>query len=451
MSLPNTGLVKLLATALAVLGLAAMSVSAGAHGDDPDDGKSKSALMGKELSELDRAATAPMGPAKCIDGMAAIFPCKNVDLASFVPLELLGGGTGNDVWGWTDPKTGREYAIMGTANGTAFVDVTVPEDPVVVGQLPTQSPYTLPLWRDIKVYDNHAFVVSEHDDHGMQVFDLTKLRDHAGLPMLLTPDAVYGKFSNAHNVAINPETGFAYAVGSDTCSGGLHMVDIREPKKPEFAGCFSDDGYTHDVECVVYHGRDGRFRGSEICFASNEDTVSIIDVSDKTNPVMLSRTGYNSAAYTHQGSLTPDHRWFLFGDELDESKGKVSKTTTYIMRLDRLTEPSSPQGFEHQTPAIDHNLYIDECHVTASNYLAGVRILSYDKQSLRENRLDEVAFFDVFPASDTTEYGGTWSNYTFDSGTVIASTIESGLFVLRPQLEGLASAKTCSDGDADEE
>ncbi len=435
MMLPNARLPRLVATVLAVVGLAATSVPAGAHGGDPADGKSKSALMGKDLSELDRAATAPMGPAECVDGMAAIFPCKNVDLAGFVPLEQLGGGTGNDIWGWTDPVTGHEYAIMGTSNGTAFVDVTDPQNPVVKGQMPTQSPLLLPLWRDIKVYKDHAFVVSEHDNHGMQVFDLNRLRGHTGPPALLTPDAVYDKFSNAHNIAINTDTGYAYAVGSNTCAGGLHMIDIREPKDPRFAGCFSQDGYTHDVECVVYHGPDGRFHGREICFASNEDTVSIIDVTDKDNPQMLSRTGYDSAAYTHQGSLTPDHRWFLFGDELDESEGTVRNTTTYIMEADRLTDPDTPGGFQHQTPAIDHNLYIDGGHVTASNYLAGVRILSYDKRSLRDNRLNEVAFFDVFPASDTTEYGGTWSNYTFDSGTVIASTIDSGLFVLRPQLD----------------
>lgn len=329
---------------------------------------------------------------------------------------------------------------MGTSNGTAFVDVTDPRNPVIKGQMPTQSPLLLPLWRDVKVYKNHAFVVSEHDNHGMQVFDLTRLRGQTAAPVLFTPDTVYNRFSNAHNVSINTDTGYAYAVGTNTCRGGLHMVDIRSPQNPAFAGCFSQDGYTHDVQCVVYDGPDARFRGHEICFASNEDTVTIVDVSDKDNPRMLSRTGYGSSAYTHQGSLTPDQGWFLFGDELDESSGEVSRTTTYIMKVGRLTDPGAPRAFQHQTPAIDHNLYIERGYVTESNYLAGVRILEYDRRSLRQARLNEVAFFDVFPASDTTQYGGTWSNYTFGSGTVIASTIDSGLFVLRPQLNEASGA-----------
>ncbi len=423
---------------VAVLALAIPGTASGAvaqdSGGDPPDGKG-AFLSGEELGELPGAATSSLGPAECSDGMAGPFPCENVDLESVVSLAELGGGNGNDIWGWTDPQTGREYALMGTSNGTAFVDVSEPQDPVVVGQLPTQSVAGFPLWRDIKVFDDHAFVVSEHDDHGMQVFDLTRLRD-ARTPTVFTPDAVYEEFESAHNVAVNPDSGFAYAVGTETCDGGLHMVDIGDPQDPSFAGCFSEDGYTHDVQCVNYHGQDGRFHGHEICFAANEDTVTIVDVTDKANPTMLSRTTYPTAAYTHQGWLTPDHRWFLFNDEADETSGTVETTTTYIMRIKKLTEPAKPVPYAHETPSIDHNLYLDQQHVYESNYTAGLRILDYTKQSLKAGELDEVGFFDVFPANDEPQFLGTWSNYPFfDSGIVVVSSIDSGLFVLRPQIE----------------
>ena len=29
----------------------------------------------------------------------------------------------NDIWGWTDPQTNREYAIVGMSNGTSFVEI----------------------------------------------------------------------------------------------------------------------------------------------------------------------------------------------------------------------------------------------------------------------------------------------------------------------------------------
>ena len=57
--------------------------------------------------------------------------------------------------------------------GAAFVDVTDPTHPVYLGNLPTQTGNS--LWRDIKVYRNYAFIVSEASGHGMQVFDLTQL------------------------------------------------------------------------------------------------------------------------------------------------------------------------------------------------------------------------------------------------------------------------------------
>ena len=40
---------------------------------------------------------------------------------------------GNDVWGWTDPLNGDEYAIIGLTGGTSFVRVTDPANPVTVG------------------------------------------------------------------------------------------------------------------------------------------------------------------------------------------------------------------------------------------------------------------------------------------------------------------------------
>ncbi len=419
--------------ALSLLALAALP--AAAHGTgDPDDGKAKSDLTVEDLQALPTSDLEAMGPAECQDGTAAIFPCKNVDLASFVPLEELGGVNGSDIWGWEDPKTGHEYAIMTTGEGTAFVDVTEPTDPVVVGVLPTDDAGAFLLWRDVKVYANHAFVVSEIGNHGMQVFDLTRLRDVLVTPAVFTADAVYEEFGYAHNVAINTDTGFAYAVGTKTCNGGLHMVNIQNPTSPVFAGCAGADGYVHDVQCVVYSGQDGRFRGSEICFGSNTDTVTIYDVTDKDNPVVLSKTGYPTAGYTHQGSLTPDHRWFLFGDELDESRGTVENTATYIMRLEKLDQPAQVVPFLHQTQTIDHNLYIHGQYVYEANYNEGLQILTYDRKSLRDGQLNRVAFFDVVPGVDIEEYAGAWSNYKFDSGTTVVSGIESGLFVLLPDL-----------------
>jgi choice-of-anchor B domain-containing protein len=376
--------------------------------------------------------TDPLFDVSCKGGFAGPFPCKGVDLKAFFPLSSIGGGEGNDIWGWTDPQTGRAYALMGKTSGMAIVDITVPDSPVYLGDLPSHQPAEtiFNVWRDVKVYKDHAFVVAEEPLHGLQVFDLTRLRDVTE-SRTWTEDAHYPLFGGAHNVAINEETGFAYAVGSNTCSGGPHMVDIRDPKNPSFAGCVAEDGYTHDTQCVVYRGPDTRFTGREICFSSNEDTLTIVDVTDKASPVQLSRTPYDGAAYTHQGWLTEDQRHFLLGDELDEVEQGVN-TTTYIFDVSSLTAPVVRGAHRASTEAIDHNLYVKGSRVYQANYRAGLRIL--DLSRVASGKLREVAFFDIYPADNRAEFNGAWSNYPFfGSGVVVVSGIEQGLFVLQPR------------------
>lgn len=371
---------------------------------------------------------------ECADGRAGAFPCNNVDLLSFIPLSEFDAESGNDVWGWTDPRTGKEYALMGLSNGTGFVDISSPTRPVNLGKLPTQTEPS--DWRDIKVYDNHAFIVSEAAGHGLQVFDLTRLRGLAGPPQTFSPDAVYSGFSNSHNIGINEDTGFAYAVGTNTCSGGPHVVNIRDPKAPTFGGCVSGDGYTHDTQVVVYNGPDQRFVGREIAFNSNEDTLTIFDVTDKANPVQLARIPYIGFAYTHQGWLTPDQRYFVLGDELDEFLYQHD-TRTYVFDLRSLTTPVQTalgvRNYTARTDAIDHNLYIKGEHIYQANYRAGLRVL--DARNVAQADLREVAFFDIYPEDDATEFNGAWSNYPyFSDDVVVVSGIEQGLFVLRPRL-----------------
>ena len=153
------------------------------------------------------------GPDSCSGGMAGDFACSGISLRKRVPNDAMGGGDGNDIWGWVDAQTDNEYALMGLTNGTAFVDVTDPDNPVFLGHLATNT--TEAAWRDIKVYLDHAFIVADGAGaHGMQVFNLTRLRT-AVPPESFMADAIYDGFENAHNLAINEATGYAYAVGTN--------------------------------------------------------------------------------------------------------------------------------------------------------------------------------------------------------------------------------------------
>ncbi len=391
-------------------------------------------------------ASPSLAQSPCLCGVAeydgVFYPCDNVDLLSAMGVNQVGSGEMNDIWGWTDPLDGKEYVILGRTNGTAFIDISDPLNPVYLANVNTETSSS--LWRDIKVYNNHAFIVSEAGGHGMQVFDLTRLRNITNPPVTLLRDAWYSGFGNAHNIVINEESGRAYGVGTNTASGGLHIMDISNPLNPTLLGFFSEDGYTHDAQVVNYIGPDGQYAGNEIAFACNENTVTIVDVTDPSDATMIAAEGYITSAYTHQGWLTEDHRYFVVGDELDE-QGSGINTRTYFFNVEDLNNPFLEYTYVGSNAAIDHNLYIKDGIAYQSNYRAGLRLLDVNNPTNPQ----EVGFIDIYPSSNSAAFNGTWSNYPyFASGVVAVSHIEEGLFLVQPNFDGVDIDEMCGCTDA---
>jgi len=403
------------------------------------------------------SATAQDTKGKCISGLAdEKYPCKKVDLAFALDLGKSGlfARGGNDIWGWTDAKSGREFALMGLTSKTAFVDITDPKKPIHMGDLKTRTRNS--RWRDIKVYKNHAFIVSEAYNHGMQVFDLTRLTKiplddvRANGPKIFSTDAVYKAFGNAHNLVLNEESGYAYAVGTSTCDGGLHIINIQDPKTPKFTTCIGrkvfeppgrnryhdkhGESYTHDAQCVIYKGPDKRYKGHEICVACNEDSLNVVDVTDKAKPKQISVATYRGVRYTHQGWFSPDQSYFFLGDELDEPRHNI-KTRTYIWDFTDLENITLKDHFTHTTNAIDHNMYAKGDYLYQANYDSGLRILNI--KDVAKEKVFEAAFFDTEPESNRATFKGTWSVFPyFKSGTVVLSGMNGTLYVVKPLLGG---------------
>jgi hypothetical protein len=458
---------------------------------------------------IDRVSNKP-----CVGGVAGdtAFTCSGIDLLSFVPQDqfggsnpagvgILGGGV-SDIWGWVDPEPSAEgvndeYVMLGKTNGVALFRITDPVNPEFLGQIPNSSPGQL-VWHDIKVYKDHAFIVSESVAHGMNVFDLTRLRGlgavEAGGKRMLPPDRNYPTAFSAHNIAINEETGFAYIVGGNTglvvpdqCLSGLHMVNIQDPKNPTFAGCHAmgegrgtgvglgnavldfvdrrtggvtggqriEQGpvsYIHDTQCVVYRGPDEDYQGKELCFNSSEDHMSIVDVTNKRLPEQVALVEYPDTAYAHQGWLTADQTHFLMGDELDEGD-TAELTRTIVFDVTDIDAARFVGVNDGTTSAIDHNMYEKDGLFYQSNYTAGLQVV--DGGGLvsggGDATLPQVAFFDGFPEHDKPTFNGTWSNYPyFPSGTIAFSGIDEGLFLVKVQdtvLEQFATAP--ADGGTD--
>ncbi|NNF51911.1 MAG: choice-of-anchor B family protein [Gammaproteobacteria bacterium] len=448
-----------------------------------------------------------IGSAQCVGGVAGGFPCENVDLLAVVPSfemsyhlcqlldpyqnpispPLLEGDqgatpmTGSDMWGWTTEDANgnlREFALQGLSDAVAFIEVTDPANPIFLGCM--TAPTRNFLWRDLKVYNDHIYVVGDfspelaliphdHDSgephvdhfvHGLQIMDLKRLLTaDPNVPQQFIEDTVYGGFDEAHNIVINPENGFAAAVATDTCGTEFHMMDFsKDPLYPEFLGCFNSGlpGAVHDAQCITYRGPDLEHHGKEICLAFMEDQFSIFDMSDPDNVVMLAGgLTYPGQSYVHQGWFTDDFRFIGSNDETDEldatTAGNPHNTRTYIWNAEDLDNPIFVTWYEGPTGSIDHNMYFKGDFLHQANYTSGYRVLDFDPSTVSDGSdgetpfagLTQVAFFDTNPPdADVAVFGGVWSGYFhFESGAVALSQLNNGeLFILWPTDENIRNA-----------
>ena len=402
--------------------------------------------------------------ATCIDGFATIpgtdhtYECLDYDLMSHVSLEEMDAEAGNDCWGWTDEMTGREYAIMGVNNGTVFVDITDPTNPTYLGKLPTATVDS--SWRDMKVYKDHVYIVSEATNHGLQVFDLKKLRGLESAKTFVS-DFLYNQYGQAHNIAINEETGHAYTAGAR--SRGIHVLDLSNPVSPELVLEAPDFGYSHDVQTVIYNGPDIDYKGKEVYIGSNEDKVILVDITNKNEPKLISEFFYDHQ-YTHQAWLTTDHKYALLGDEADETTGfpdydllPDAQTRTIVIDLTDLDNPKHHFDYLSQNKAIDHNGYVKGTNFFLASYTAGLRVI--DILNIDQKSISEIGFFNTFNDHHDHDHGkvktskfgqdpgdhtgikggsdafnGAWSVYPyFKSENIIVSDINSGLFIVKKQ------------------
>jgi len=367
----------------------------------------------------------------CDNGMAGIYPCLGYDLLSKISLETFGSEAANDNWGWVDHESGKEYVLSGLDDGTAFIDISDPKNPIFLGKLLTAS--TVSPWRDIKVYENHAFIVSEAPEHGLQVFDLTRLRLIDEF-QIFTSDARLTDFGNAHNIWINQETGYAYVFGSELYQGGPLFINITNPINPQVEGGYADDSYTHDAHIVTYDGPDNQYKGREILFGSNSDggennKIIIVDITDKSNPIRINSITYTNGGYTHQGFLSEDHRYFFLGDELDELQ-YGAPTQTRIFDLNSLSNPTLHMNYFGGVNAIDHNGYVKGDEFYLASYTAGLRVL--DISQVQNKYVTETGFFDTYPSNNNPNFNGVWNIYPFfESGVIAINDIDSGLFLVK--------------------
>ncbi len=385
----------------------------------------------------------------CVANLAGALPCESVSLLSHVALDALKPAStyADDVWGYTDLNTGREYVFIGVENGVAILDVTDPTAPEQVGA-PTGSGT---VWRDFEVFQKfdasaqrwraYAYITADNVPDTLMLLDLSGLpngiervdftSDHgrAHTDYLINADFTYG-------IAKDGGTPLLAIAGAGLENGNHRLYSLANPLAPALIGV-STSGYAHDLASFAV--KDARKDTQCVNAATqpacqvltdfNTDTFDIWDVTDPASRQLLVSQPYTNAQYTHSGWWTEDGRYLFVHDELDE-KNVGLNTTVRVFDMADLRAPVLAGSWVGSTRAIDHNGYVRGNRYYFSNYTEGLTVLDITNPAAPTR----VGYFDTFPASAAPNFIGAWGTYPFfPSGTIAISDMATGLYLVRDQ------------------
>jgi choice-of-anchor B domain-containing protein len=318
----------------------------------------------------------------------------------------------SSIWGYVDPPTGKEYAILGSTLGTHIVDCTDPTNPIGRGRIDSANPGdSANAWREMKTYGRYCYSVSEAHG-GMQIIDLTN-PDQPALVRL------WGNWSNTHTITVDVGAGIAYASGTNR---GVVIVNVRtNPANPTELGTFPSP-YIHD--CAVENGY------AYFC-AQNSNTLRIYDAAASPTLPELSRIGLPGTQIAHNCWPTRDGTICVTTNET--AGGPVGIFNISDKRFPALisTWRVNPQTAPN---AIPHNAYIVDHVVHLSYYTEGYRAVDISDPA---NPV-EVGYYDTH-VGGSSGFAGAWGCYHAQpSGNIYISDIQGGLFVLKPKATTVA-------------
>ncbi|MFI5172738.1 MAG: choice-of-anchor B family protein [Chitinophagales bacterium] len=314
-------------------------------------------------------------------------------------------------WGYTD-STGNEYAIIGTSEGTSILDVTIPAVPEELFFIDGETN----IWREAKVWNNHAYISTEAAGSGMLIIDLNNL------PLSIDTITFKGDsihpFNTAHTIFID-ENGICYLFGYNVLIGaneGAFIVDLNpDPMHPvylgEFTGNYIHDGFARNDTLWAAEIYQGKFEA--------------LDISDKSDIVLIG-TQNTGALATHNCWLSDDGKYLFTTDEtpLGFIESYDVSDVTDIKKLDAVKHGAS-------TSTIAHNTYYLNSYIVTAHYSEGVSIHDVNQP----DNMIEVAHYDTTPGG-LSGFEGVWGVYPyFNSQTIIATDRMGGVFILHPEYE----------------
>jgi choice-of-anchor B domain-containing protein len=345
------------------------------------------------------------------------FPASGVTLLSWVTVGEMDASAASGCWGYVSPS-GREYAMIGLSNGTAIVEISDPTYPQIIAKIPGSGS----IWRDIKVYQHYAYIVTEGTDGGIQVIDMAQIDQ--GIATMVD-HVLAGGSASTHTLALDPVSGYLYRAGGG--GNGIRIYSLADPAHPAYVASWGTR-YVHETQVVTYTS--GPYAGRQIAFlcsgynnGGSSTRFEILDVTDKSSMFVRGTVFYSNAKYSHQ-AWTEDKKYVYLDDEKDENG--TLPTTTYVIDIQNLDAPFQLGSFTNGSQSIGHNLYVKGNLCYEANYRSGMRVFDVSSPT----NVQEVAYFDTWPSDDINAFNGLWTCYPyFPSGAVLGSDREKGLFV----------------------
>lgn len=318
----------------------------------------------------------------------------------------------NDCWGFT--RNGKEYAILGSTEGTHFFELTNDYQIKACGFIEGKFNSSMVVHRDFKVFGNYAYSVCDEGSSSLQIIDLSYLPDS----VVKVADIQNADFGKTHNIFIDTTNALLYACSVTPIVGGIplskipmRVFSLSDPVNPIFIWEGpSDIPEVHDI-----YVRDNI--GILNC---GFDGLRVYDFTNPSSPNYLSNlTIYQDQGYNHQGWLSPDGKTYIFGDE---TGGKRLKKCT--VNPDNTIQIKQYFGTNYLNNSVPHNIMCTNEFAFVAYYNEGLRI--YDIR----NAAAEIASYDTYPQISAFNMNGAWGVFSnYSSGRIIVSDRQNGLFL----------------------
>ncbi len=352
---------------------------------------------------------------------SAQFTFQNISLLgqfddSSVVAESVYGIRYQACWGWVHPTTLHEYGIIGSTAGTYIIDVTNPTNLVQADYIPHRQ--TDAIWHEYKTFGNYLYIISDDGgNNSLQIADLSTLPDSASV--IYDSNSI---FTHSHTLFIEGNKLYVASVSGTSGFSSMTLYSLANPALPAEIRRLDADwpaiNHVHDM-----------FVSNDTIYAScGYQGLYIFHYDEVLNQFVNlgSLTNFPTQRYNHSSELSPDHRYLYMCDEVPDGM------PWSIVDVSDISNPTVLSTMETNPGCTPHNPYVEGNLLYMAAYQDGLYV--YDI-TIPQSPV-QVGFFDTHPQNPTgtypqPAYQGCWAAYTkLPSGNILASDMQLGLFVL---------------------